>query len=316
MRILRVFPRSTLATPDDTRAFVGDPPLECMRPDPATIDEVHISVAFTWDIERAYRLVKAWGEFYPIVKIGGPALGDPGGEFVPGRYLKAGYVITSRGCANSCDHCQVSDREGELRTLEIRRGWIVQDNNLLACPSDHIDAVFKMLAGQDRRISFLGGLEARRLTPSIATRICQLRLGQVVTAYDRLEQRNYVKAAIGFLRAAGGWSDATAITRLGCYVLVGFDGDSISAAIDRLEWILSMGCRPFPMFYQPAGDRRRVVPQAWKAALRPYLRPAILGAKARERKPTAEPGDRPGLLFNLNGQGVSATGRAVREDGY
>ena len=29
----------------------------------------------------------------------------PNGDFVPGMYLKKGYVITSRGCDKSCRHC-------------------------------------------------------------------------------------------------------------------------------------------------------------------------------------------------------------------
>jgi hypothetical protein len=32
------------------------------------------------------------------VKVGGPAFSAPGGDFIPGRYMKRGYVITSRGC--------------------------------------------------------------------------------------------------------------------------------------------------------------------------------------------------------------------------
>ena len=42
--IARVFPRRTKATPDDALAFTGEPPLLELP----EIDEVHISVAFTY----------------------------------------------------------------------------------------------------------------------------------------------------------------------------------------------------------------------------------------------------------------------------
>jgi len=46
MKIVRVFPRRTTATPTDEMAFVGDPPPPAFRPE---ADEVHISCTFTWD---------------------------------------------------------------------------------------------------------------------------------------------------------------------------------------------------------------------------------------------------------------------------
>ena len=52
MRIVRVFPRRTSATPTDDLAFVGDPPL--FLPE---ADEVHVSCTFTWDRAEARRLL-------------------------------------------------------------------------------------------------------------------------------------------------------------------------------------------------------------------------------------------------------------------
>lgn len=45
----RVFPRRTNATPDDELAFTDAPPLLTLPP----INEVHISVAVTYDLPRA-----------------------------------------------------------------------------------------------------------------------------------------------------------------------------------------------------------------------------------------------------------------------
>lgn len=49
MRIARVFPRRTNATPTDALAFVGDPPMLAL---PA-VDEVHVSCTFTYDRAEA-----------------------------------------------------------------------------------------------------------------------------------------------------------------------------------------------------------------------------------------------------------------------
>ena len=64
---------------------------------------VHVSVTFTWDKREGERLAKSWSRFYDDVAIGGPAYNDPGGEFVPGQYMKTGVTITSRGCPKRCD---------------------------------------------------------------------------------------------------------------------------------------------------------------------------------------------------------------------
>ena len=138
MKIIRVFPRRTNATPIDPLAYIGPPDLF------AEADEVHISVAFTWDLPEAEKLAKQWAAVAPV-RIGGPATGEPGGGFEPGRYLKPGYIITSRGCPNRCWFCSVWKREGDVRELPIRDGWNVLDDNLLACSDTHIKRVFAML---------------------------------------------------------------------------------------------------------------------------------------------------------------------------
>lgn len=55
MTIARVFITKTNMTPDDDLAFVNCPPPLLSLPE---IDEVHISVTFTWDLKRAEELAK------------------------------------------------------------------------------------------------------------------------------------------------------------------------------------------------------------------------------------------------------------------
>ena len=94
MKIIRIFPKKTNATPDDENVRINKPPElfdEC--------DEVHISVAFSWDIPRAEQLYKAWSIVSKNVKIGGPAFNEKGGDFIGGLYLKKGYTPSPRSSA-------------------------------------------------------------------------------------------------------------------------------------------------------------------------------------------------------------------------
>jgi hypothetical protein len=54
--VARVFPRRTNASPTDEYAFFGPPGM--FLPE---ITEVHVSVAFTYDLPRAEMLAKEWG---------------------------------------------------------------------------------------------------------------------------------------------------------------------------------------------------------------------------------------------------------------
>ena len=75
MKIARVFPRRTKATPDDPLAFTGPPPKGGL-PD---IKEVHVSVTFTYDMEKACQLAEQWMKLGVPVHMGGPAFNMPGG---------------------------------------------------------------------------------------------------------------------------------------------------------------------------------------------------------------------------------------------
>jgi hypothetical protein len=78
MRLIRVFPRKTKATPDDALAYFGPPDRQ------AEADEVHVSVTFTYDKAWAEHLAEQWKPVAPV-KIGGVAYGDRGEGFVPTR---------------------------------------------------------------------------------------------------------------------------------------------------------------------------------------------------------------------------------------
>jgi hypothetical protein len=270
MKIIRVFPRRTNATPDDEDVRINTTPTLF---DGA--DGVHISVTFTWDIPRAEYLAEQW-RAVADVKLGGAAYNEPGGEFVPGMYMKKGYVITSRGCPNRCGFCAVPKREGyRLRELPVTDGWIVTDDNLLACSSAHIDRVFEMLKRQPHRPQFAGGLEAKLLTPGMAARLKDLRPATMFFAYDTPEDYEPLVCAGKYLRDAG-FKKSSHQAR--CYVLIGYGDDTFEKAEKRLRQTWEAGFMPFAMLYR---DETGVYDREWKRFQREWANPRITGSKLK-----------------------------------
>lgn len=263
MRIARVFPRRTHATPIDDMAFVGSPGLF-----PLDADEVHISVAFTWDIPEAQRLEREWRHIAPV-KIGGAAYGNPGSEFIPGMYMKPGYVITSRGCPNRCWYCPAWKNEGQtIRELPIHNGHIIQDNNLLACSETHIRTVFRMLKRQKEKAQFSGRLEAARLQDWHISLLADLRPAQIFLAYDTPDDFEPLTVASRKLKAAG-------FTRhqLRATVLIGWPTDTFAGAEARLKAVMSLGIYPFAMLWRRKDGKRK---RDWMRFQKSWARPAAI----------------------------------------
>jgi hypothetical protein len=272
VKIIRVFPRRTSATPDDDLVRIAESPGlfdEC--------DEVHVSVTWTWDLPLAERIVKAWRHVAPV-KLGGPATGERGGDFVPGLYLKRGYTITSRGCPNRCWFCSVWKREGDVvRELPIVDGWNVLDDNLLACSPSHIEAVFAMLKRQKRRAEFTGGIEAKRLKNWHVKALRELKPKQLFFAYDTADDLEPLREA-GKKLIEGGFTTASHTLR--CYVLCGWMGDSFDAASKRMFQAVDAGFQPMAMLYRDKGGKRNLQWQRWA---KQWARPVLIGRMVSKR---------------------------------
>lgn len=253
MSVLRVFPRRTKATPQDEYAVIGDPGLFV----PEDITEIHISVAFTWDMPEAERLADAWSR-YGSVKLGGPAFNHPGGEFIPGLYLKDGYVITSRGCPNKCWFCAVHKRESNgLHELEIKDGYNVLDDNLLACSEQHIRAVFAMLKRQKHRPIFTGGIEAKILKEWHIKLFKEVKAERIYFAYDTPDDLEPLRNAARMFKEA----EFLSPSRLKCYVLIGYPQDTFEHAEQRLQTVKELGICPMAMLYR---DKEGKVTDEWR----------------------------------------------------
>jgi len=272
-KILRIFPTETRATPDDENVRI-----RCYPTLFDDADEVHISVAFTWDIPWAEKAARAWQAVAPV-KVGGPAYNEVGGDFVPGMYMKKGYVITSRGCPNRCWFCSVPKREGgQLRELPVTDGWILTDDNLLACSDVHIDRVFEMLARQPHRPEFCGGLEAKLLTPVISERLHNLKPRSIYFAYDTPNDYEPLVEAGKMLFDAGFTRSAH---HMYAYVLCGWKKDTIDQALKRMHDTWRAGFVPMAMLYR---DFKGEYDKEWKAFQREWANPKIRGVKLKEIK--------------------------------
>lgn len=259
--MIRVFPDRTKWTPIDALAFVGAPPFEKPPQQP-----VRVSVTFTWDLLEGQRLLRAWSDYYDDVEIGGPAFGDPGGEFEPGRFIKKGVTITSRGCTKKCEYCFVPKREGVVRELPIKEGWIVQDNNLLACSRKHIEAVFEMLKTQPEPAEFAGGLDTIYLKDWHRDLLDSIRIKQMFFACD-------TPAGIKPLERAAKILQGISRNKMRCYTLIGFDGEKLADAENRLKRVWELGFMPFAQLYQE--EKKIEYSKEYRKLARNWSLPAI-----------------------------------------
>lgn len=269
MQIMRIFPRWTNATPDDSMIRINELPNAFDPP----CDEVHISVTWTWDIPIAERLEKEWRHIAPV-KMGGPAFGKAGESFTPGLYVKHGYTITSRGCPNRCWFCSAWKREGNIRELLIQEGWNILDDNLLACSDTHVKGVFAMLAKQKHKPEFTGGLEAKILKPWHCEELYKLRPKQLFFAFDTPDDYEPLVEAGKMLKQVG-FKNHT----LRAYVLCGYPSDTFLSATKRMIMTHRAGFAPMAMLYRDNrgdtidGNNRK---KPWGRFQRQWSNPVIL----------------------------------------
>ena len=258
MALARVFPTKTSFSPTDEHAYFGEPDMFT----PLDYNEVHISVIFTWDIDKAKRLKKTWEKVCPIVKIGGVAIdGESREPFTAGKYLKHGVTITSRGCPNNCSFCLVN--KGNLIEFDnFPEGNIIQDNNILAGSDRHWNLVIDMLKNQ-RQISFKGGLETARITPKKAEDLRGLSISELWLACDSDAHIEPLRKAVGILKKAG-FTDS----HLYCYVLIGKEEL-------RLRAVREMGVMPFAQLYLKPERKKTEYTTEMKQYQRIMAKPAI-----------------------------------------
>jgi len=257
MKIARVFPTKTSMCPTDEHAYFDTPDMFT----PTDYDEVHVSVTFSWDIERARLLALAWERNSRVVKIGGVAInGESTQPMVSGMYLRKGVTITSRGCPNNCPFCIVKNKLVEFDDFPM--GNIVQDNNILATSDRHWRLVVDMLKNQ-RVIQFKGGLEPTRITPKKAEDLRGLSISELWLACDHDHAIKSLQKAVNILKKVGFTE-----SHLYCYVLIGKEEL-------RLRAVREMGVVPFAQLYQEPKETKTEYTTEMKQYQRMFSRPAI-----------------------------------------
>ncbi|HWX36745.1 MAG TPA: hypothetical protein VNZ53_56205, partial [Steroidobacteraceae bacterium] len=165
--------------------------------------------------------------------------------------------------------------------LPIHPGWNVLDDNLLACPRDHVEAVFAMLRKQPGRVAFTGGLEALSLQDYQVDLLAGLSPRPAMFwAYDPGDEFETLEYAASRMLAAGFTRESH---RLRVYVLIGYPKDSFAAAEARLRQMISIGLTPMAMLWRPddvPSQEKHRPGNEWHAFQRRWVRPAIIHAKA------------------------------------
>jgi hypothetical protein len=161
----------------------------------------------------------------------------------------------------------VPRREGAVRELKIKPGWIVQDNNLLATSEKHIRAVFDMLRSQNRAISFNGGLDKHFFQPWHRELFDSVPIGELWFACDTILDLPALEKAAKILAGIPQ-------RKLRCYTMIGYNGETLTDAERRLERVFELGFLPFCQLYQP--EQRKVYATEWKQIARKWARPAAI----------------------------------------
>lgn len=270
MKILRIFPRKTKATPTDSLSIINRMPELFDQ-----ADEINISVAFTWDIPIAEKLYNSWKHVAPTF-IGGPAYNSITENFIPGQYLKHGYVITSTGCNNKCWFCNVWKKQPFIKELPINVGNIIQDDNLLSCSDQHIKAVFNMLRSQKKPAIFSGGIEAKLLKPWHVDLFASINLKELFCAYDTPDDYEPLIEAGKMLNEA----NITYQNRKArCYLLIGYNGDTFEKAQQRIKDTLKAGFFPFAMLWR---NEKGEYKQEWRQFQRQWANPIITAVNSKK----------------------------------
>ena len=263
-----MFPKRTSYTPIDDNVYIGFPPFLELPPH----DEIHISCTFTWDKPLCEELAFQWeGKTRKPIKIGGPAYKSPCDDFIPGMYVSKDIVFTTRGCNNNCPWCCVPKREGRLKELPIKPGYIIQDNNFLQASKAHQEKVFIMLKNQRHAAVFKGGLESDLINEYFINNCLSMKtLPELWLACDTDYALPGFKAACERLKRAGFNRE-----KIRCYSLI---GDDLKKNEDRLREIYEVGAMPSAQLYRDFSEVKTVYNEEWRAFERSWQRPAAIRA--------------------------------------
>jgi hypothetical protein len=217
-------------------------------------DVLYLSVAFTWELDRAYSMALFARACGKRVIAGGPALflvkmqhilvdvAEVGGDY-PDAIAKHNPLATiaSRGCPVGCFFCIVPAMEGKeftfLPDFPVRP--ILCDNNLSALPADYQDYIIRRY--RENNVALVdanSGFEPRTFTPDVYARwrdIINAGRGPWRFAYDETDERDDVLRVMEMLKGEPQ-------KRKRVYVLIG--NEPFDDCMNRIQEVIDNGCEP------------------------------------------------------------------------
>ncbi len=251
-------------------------------------EQVYMSAIFTWDLPTLAYDAKVCRSKRIPVEMGGPAVTampeflykeldihsnsglvvtrglDERFEHVRGDFQA---TFTSRGCPRACEFCLVNKLEGrkmiEYDDFNVPVGVnpYICDNNLLSTSWRHQ----LLVVDKHRQVSNLdinSGFDDRIFIKSpdkYWDLYRQLKIEAWRFAYDSPEQ----KEPIGFIAR---WLGAKGIDyrHIIVFCLAGGPGMSFGESQRRLQYLVDIGCSPYPMRYRPLDSlEMNYTPPGW-----------------------------------------------------
>lgn len=213
-------------------------------------DRVYSSKVFTFTPECLYlpeNTIKGgtgYGDYHELP----PKIDDmfPDYSIYPACDYAIGFL--TRGCIRKCPWCIVPKKEGKIRPYktwrEIKRpdshDIVFMDNNVLAC--EHGLAQIEDMGGENVRVDFNQGLDARLITDDVAHILARLKwINYIRMSADTDEMLDVVLTAIDRLGKYG-----VKPYKVFVYVLV----QDIESAERRAIALRDIGANPFAQPYR------------------------------------------------------------------
>jgi hypothetical protein len=168
-------------------------------------------------------------------------------------------LFSSRGCIRKCPFCAVPKMEGKFRSViqNVKRyihpkhkKVIFWDNNFFASP--YWKEIITELKDMGLKVDFNQGLDARLIDEEKASMISELKMDSIRMGYDIPEEKEAITKATNLLHDYG-----INKRKIMFYNLYNFydentsKGDTPESFLDRVQYVLDLGCVSYPMRFEP-----------------------------------------------------------------